>query len=620
LSLCYSRIPAANPPCPLTAGPLTRKPAAPSPQGMDSLAMGDAPRAGPGPAEDLKRGIEICDTTGVLEGALASQPDAGLACGGPCEARPGVGEPACESVRRSPGSSSGLSSDGSFAPVMGLSLAPAYQSASTPTAAPVGSGILRAIDAAAIASAAERGAAAPRSAFTALPPSPSFSLPTQDPSLVGQASSAAFQGPLIPAAIELPGALEAASLGARSAEGRMDPAGGVWREQPTLLPQKRKADPDMALDATELLVAQILSSGWNRDEEPPAKSPQPIARGKSQSGSKRASNHPSVSPVSGSPRSMSSADTLDGCDYTPAAKGRGTHGAQGAARGPARRPAAPSGPATAAPEWAQAIVEFLQENGQDLLHAICSHYRIDYNGELQSIRDYSMEQVAHNALFNPALPKAAGRLPMMLRDMPGVSDFKMTFLRDSGKIYRSVRVTASLKGTNVVATCRACSYCGSCFSGRFMKPNAMHQQAGGWKEITDKTAAGKYSWESLMGHRLCVPCFTHFAANGTNVNANRPSIEDLIQSEGYDLSEEYTSPSPTAGRSSTPRGGKVESRAKPVSARQQQLQERVENTREASEPARAWQKTGSSTRVKGKGASYDSFAEAARSQPNCMMA
>lgn len=59
-----------------------------------------------------------------------------------------------------------------------------------------------------------------------------------------------------------------------------------------------------------------------------------------------------------------------------------------------------------------------------------------------------MEQVAHNALFNPALPKIAGRLPMMLRDIPGVSDFKMTFLRDSNKIYRSMRVTANLKGIN----------------------------------------------------------------------------------------------------------------------------------------------------------------------------
>lgn len=37
--------------------------------------------------------------------------------------------------------------------------------------------------------------------------------------------------------------------------------------------------------------------------------------------------------------------------------------------------------------------------------------------------------------------------------------------------------------------------------------------------------------------RLCVPCFTHFASNGTNVNANRPSIKDLIHSEGYDLNE-----------------------------------------------------------------------------------
>jgi len=98
----------------------------------------------------------------------------------------------------------------------------------------------------------------------------------------------------------------------------------------------------------------------------------------------------------------------------------------------------------------------------------------------------------------------------------------MTFLKDQAGIYRSVRVAARLGGESFQAQCRCCSYCGSCFSGRFMKPNAMHQQAGGWKEITERTAAGKFSWSSLRGWRLCVPCFTHWASNGTNVNANRP--------------------------------------------------------------------------------------------------
>merc|ERR1711939_357998 len=135
---------------------------------------------------------------------------------------------------------------------------------------------------------------------------------------------------------------------------------------------------------------------------------------------------------------------------------------------------------------------------------------------------------AHNAIFNPALPKASGRLPKMLRDIPGVNNWHMTFLKDQAGIFRAVRVAARLGSESLVVQCRCCSYCGSCFSGRFMKPNAMHQQAGGWKEITERTAAGKYSWSTLRGWRLCVPCFTHWASNGTNVNANRPSVEDLM--------------------------------------------------------------------------------------------
>ena len=110
--------------------------------------------------------------------------------------------------------------------------------------------------------------------------------------------------------------------------------------------------------------------------------------------------------------------------------------------------------------------------------------RIDYTGDLASLRDYSLEQLAHNAMFNPALPKASHGLPMMLRDVPGVTDFSMCFLRDEAGIARGVRVRARLSGEPLLVECRACSYCGSCFSGRFMKPNAVHQQAGGWKEIT----------------------------------------------------------------------------------------------------------------------------------------
>ena len=191
--------------------------------------------------------------------------------------------------------------------------------------------------------------------------------------------------------------------------------------------------------------------------------------------------------------------------------------------------------------WVRKVVSFLETNGQDLLSSICAHYRIDFCGDVSSIRDYSLEQLAHNAIFNPALPKSSGRLPKMLRDNAGVTDWQMTFLKDHAGIYRAVRVAARLNGESFAAQCRCCSYCGSCFSGRFMKPNAMHQQAGGWKEITERTAAGKYSWSSLRGWRLCVPCFTHWASNGTNVNANRPCVEDLMQEHRDLLASETVS-------------------------------------------------------------------------------
>jgi len=75
--------------------------------------------------------------------------------------------------------------------------------------------------------------------------------------------------------------------------------------------------------------------------------------------------------------------------------------------------------------WVSKVVGFLETNGQDLLSSICAHYRIDFCGDVSSIRDYSLEQLAHNAIFNPALPKAAGRLPKMLRDTPGVSNWSV---------------------------------------------------------------------------------------------------------------------------------------------------------------------------------------------------
>ena len=75
--------------------------------------------------------------------------------------------------------------------------------------------------------------------------------------------------------------------------------------------------------------------------------------------------------------------------------------------------------------WVKKVVGFLESNGQDLLSSICAHYRIDFCGDVSSIRDYSLEQLAHNAIFNPALPKASGRLPKMLRDIPGVTNWSV---------------------------------------------------------------------------------------------------------------------------------------------------------------------------------------------------
>lgn len=146
-----------------------------------------------------------------------------------------------------------------------------------------------------------------------------------------------------------------------------------------------------------------------------------------------------------------------------------------------------------------------------LLHLM--HY--PPSAKLRSARDLAaIERATRMAYLSLSLSLARACALSLCRHM--------TFLKDQAGIYRSVRVAARLGGENFQAQCRCCSYCGSCFSGRFMKPNAMHQQAGGWKEITERTAAGKYSWSSLRGWRLCVPCFTHWASNGTNVNTNRP--------------------------------------------------------------------------------------------------
>jgi hypothetical protein len=111
-------------------------------------------------------------------------------------------------------------------------------------------------------------------------------------------------------------------------------------------------------------------------------------------------------------------------------------------------------------------------------------------------------QVAYNAIFNPALPKSAcgDGLPLMLRDVKGVSDFQLRFLQDKQGIFKTTQVSARLSGSRFEIECRCCSYCGSCFSGRFMELDSTHQRAGGWKEITDKIHAGNFSWKGLKGY------------------------------------------------------------------------------------------------------------------------
>ena len=110
-------------------------------------------------------------------------------------------------------------------------------------------------------------------------------------------------------------------------------------------------------------------------------------------------------------------------------------------------------------------------------------------------------QVAYNAIFNPALPKSVSGdgLPMMLRNVKGVTDFQLRFLQDKQGIFKTTHVTARLSGVPFEIECRSCSYCGSCFSGRFMELDSTHQRAGGWKEITDKIHAGNFSWKGLKG-------------------------------------------------------------------------------------------------------------------------
>lgn len=120
----------------------------------------------------------------------------------------------------------------------------------------------------------------------------------------------------------------------------------------------------------------------------------------------------------------------------------------------------------------------------------------------------ALAQVAYNALFNPALPKnsSGDGMPLMLRNVKGVTDFQLSFLQDKEGVFKTTCVYARLSGVPFEIECRSCSYCGSCFSGRFMELDSTHQRAGGWKEITEKIHAGNFSWKGLKGCVAPPPC------------------------------------------------------------------------------------------------------------------
>jgi hypothetical protein len=156
---------------------------------------------------------------------------------------------------------------------------------------------------------------------------------------------------------------------------------------------------------------------------------------------------------------------------------------------------------TSSPEdWARRLLQFVQKQGQELMAQVCGRYKLPYDGTILSIPESMQEQVAHCILFNPALYKNSMGLPVSLRDCKGVTNFKLTFLQDSDSVVRNLRISCNLNGELFSVEQRACSNCGSCFSGRFMDAGA-HQRAGGWKEITERISAGKHSWSDLKGWR-----------------------------------------------------------------------------------------------------------------------
>jgi len=69
-----------------------------------------------------------------------------------------------------------------------------------------------------------------------------------------------------------------------------------------------------------------------------------------------------------------------------------------------------------------------------------------------------LAQVAYNALFNPALPKnsSGDGMPLMLRNVKGVTDFQLRFLQDKEGVFKTTHVYARLSGAPFEIECRSC--------------------------------------------------------------------------------------------------------------------------------------------------------------------
>ena len=167
--------------------------------------------------------------------------------------------------------------------------------------------------------------------------------------------------------------------------------------------------------------------------------------------------------------------------------------------------------------WVVNILHFLRQNGTSLLLSILSKFRNGFSEKgserknesffrdkwgqgvgLQTLKSKYLESVACYAIFNPNASRSSEGRPSSLMDLNGVSDFKITYIRNKDKIFENAFFAAKLGSLDLRVKLRVCSYCGSCFSGRF-------ENGFGWKKITSKTKAGNFDWKQLMGYD-CQAC------------------------------------------------------------------------------------------------------------------